>query len=131
MQFTGPVFTRLHFNKNVPRSGERENSDIVKSEIAQCAARCSGFHPGTEQRLHGGAEFDELKWFFQKLQRAIGSALCDESRRNIGNERKNTRCRQDAFHFTEKRDCAWKRRIEIEDDQFRLVLERKSPRFRQ
>ena len=131
MQFTGPVFTRSHFNKNVPGSGEREDTDIIKPEIAQCAARCSCFHPGTKQRLHGGAEFHELKWFFQKLQRAISSTLRDETGRGIGNERENTRFRQDAFHFAEKSDCAGKWGIEIQDDQFRLVLERKAPRLRQ
>ena len=131
MQFTGPVFTRPNFNKNIPASGERENSDIIKREIAQCATQCSCFHPGAEQRLHGGTEFHQLKWFFQKLQRAIRPALCHEIGRGIGNECENPRFRQDALHFTEKCDCARKRRIEIEDDEFRFVFERKAPRFRQ
>src|SRR5689334_22654565 len=87
MQFAGSVFAGAHFDKDVPGSGERENSDVIKREIAKCATRCSCLLPGTQQRLYGGAEFHEFKWFFQKLQCTISSALCHESRRDIGNKR--------------------------------------------
>src|SRR5262245_24443579 len=62
MQFAGPVFARPHFDKDFLGCRKRENSDIIKSEIAKCAARCSCFYPGTKQCLYGGAEFHELKW---------------------------------------------------------------------
>ena len=130
MQFAGPVFTRPHFNENVPGV---ESARTVTSS----SARSPNVPRGVPVSIQGpsnactAAPNSTSSNGFSKLQCAISSALCDEIGRDTGNERKNTRFRQDAFHFAEKCDCAWKRRIEIEDDQFRLVLERKPPRFRQ
>src|SRR5204863_3876569 len=81
MQLTVAIGARVALNHRAASGETSERYYINQPEILQCSARSSCLHPGSEQRLHGCAEIDELKRLLKKLQCAVRAAFAGHFRR--------------------------------------------------
>ena len=131
MQLTIAIGAGVDLNHRAASGETSERCHIDEREIPQCSPRSSCLHPGSEKRLHGCTEIHELKRLLKKLQCVIRAAFAGHLWRRPRSDHENATGRKCALQFFEKRDRTEVGRIKIENDQFRLSLERNRPRFSQ
>jgi len=124
MQLTVAIGVRVDLYHCAAARETNERYHIDQREISQRPARSSCLHPGSEERLHRCTEIDELKRLLKKLECAIHAAFTGHLWRDSRSDDENAAGRKYALQFFEKGYRARMGRIKIENDQFRLSLDR-------